>query len=206
MNNGAYSTQDAEKLGAKVEEIVRADLELETPVPYEIESAEGAGFTAKGLLSDAVTHLFGGKETLLMTMHYVLQQPRPMEFHVRLVRQGVGCHIGSIFYSTRLSKPVSGEVLLEDPKTFSSSKFKGDAGVADKLNANKDLIKRAGKFSRLEAPNFKMTAPRLFQVKPGDGGGMLLAATLPRSYGMGFKVSLDVKEFADLAALVEGSL
>ena len=58
---------------------------------------------------------------------------------------------------------------LEDPKMLGTSKFIGDATAATKLNANKDLLKRAGKFARTESPNLKVKAPRFFQVKPEDG-------------------------------------
>ena len=39
MNNGGYSSQDPATLGAKVEEVVRADLERNDPILFEVESA-----------------------------------------------------------------------------------------------------------------------------------------------------------------------
>ena len=206
MNNGAYMSQDPATLGPKVEEIVRADLGLTSPVPFEIVTGDGKKLGPGTFLSDAATHLFGGEEALLMIVCFDLQQPRPVSVQVRLNRQGVGSHIGSILYSTRLAKPIGGEVSLEEPKMLGSSKFTGDATAAARLNSNKDLVKRAGKFARTEAPNFKLKAPRLFQVKPEDGVATVVAASLARSYGMGFKVSLDVQEFIDLAGLIEASL
>ena len=70
---------------------------------------------------------------------------------VCLNRQGVGSHIGSVLYRAKLSKPISGEVTLEDPKMFGTSRFVGDATAAAKLNANKDLLKRAGSSPGLNA-------------------------------------------------------
>lgn len=78
--------------------------------------------------------------------------------------------------------------------------------TATKLNANKDLLKRAGKFARTESPNLKVKAPRFFQIKPEDGAAMVTATSLARSYAMGLKVSLDVKEFMDIVGLIEAAL
>jgi hypothetical protein len=206
VNNGAYMSQDPAILGPKIEEIVRADLGLSSPVPFEIVTGDGEKLGARTFLSDAATNLFGGQEALLMTVCFDLQQPRTVSVQVRINRQGVGSHIGSVLYRTGLAKTISGEVSLEEPKMLGSSKFVGDSTAAAKLNSNKDLIKRAGKFARTEAPNFKLKAPRLFQVKPEDGAATVLAASLARSYGIGFKVSLDVREFIDLAGLIEASL
>lgn len=209
MNNGAYLSQDPAVLGPKVEEVVRSDLGLNSPVPFEVISAadgNGKRFDAGALLADMATHVFGGKEAVLMTVCFDLQQPRPVCVQVGLNRQGVGSHIGSALYSTKISKPIAGEVSLEEPKMFGASKFVGNAGVAARLNANKDLLKRAGKFARTECPNFKLKAPRLFQVKPDNGGAVVTATSLARSYALGLKVSLDVQEFIELAGMIEASL
>lgn len=210
MNNGGYTSQDPQTLGAKVEELVRSELGLNASVPFEIIGAEdGKGFTAGSLLADTATHLFGGKATMLMSVGFSLTQPRVIALQVRLDRVGVGAHLGTLLYSTRITKPVLGEVTLEEPKTFGSSKFVSpqDPGAADRLNANKDLLKRVNKFARTEFPGFNVKGPRLFEIKPaGETGSDLVAATFPRSYAMGFKVSLDVKEFADLAGMIEAAL
>ncbi|HEY2586717.1 MAG TPA: hypothetical protein VGI81_13215 [Tepidisphaeraceae bacterium] len=206
MNNGAYMSQDPAVLGSKVEEVVRADLGLNSAVPFEVISGNGKTLDAGTMVADLATHVFGGKEAVLMTVCFDVQQPRPVCVQVGLNRQGVGSHIGSVLYSTKIAKPVSGEVSLEEPKMFGASKFVGDSAVADKLNANKDLLKRAGKFARTECPNFKLKAPRLFQVKPDNGGTLITATSLARSYALGLKVSLDVQEFIDLAGMIEASL
>lgn len=206
MNSGAYGSQTVEAVTPKVEELVRADLESPTPIPFEVEMGGAGKLSAGSLLADAATHLFGGRETLLFTVCFDLQQPRPFTLRVPIDRQGVGSHLGALLFAAKLSKPVTGEAALADPKMFGSSKFAGDAAVAAKLNANSELIQRANKFSRLESPNLHIKAPRLFKVAPQDGAAILIAGTLPRSYAMGMKVSLDVKEFLELANLVEASL
>jgi hypothetical protein len=206
MNNGGYMSQAADVVGPKVEELVRADLESQTPIPFEIEMGGAGKLTAGGVLSDAAKSFFGGRETLLFTVCFNLQQPRPITLQVPVDRQGVGSHLGALLYTTKLSKPVAGEASLGDPKMFGSSKFAGDAAVADKLNANSELIKRVNKFSRLEWQNMHLKAPRMVKVSSVDGAGVFAALTLPRSHAMGMKVSLDVKEFVELAGLVEASL
>jgi hypothetical protein len=210
MNMGAYNSQDPQTLGSRVEELVRSELGLSSAVPFQIIGAQDAkGFTAGSLLSDVATGVFGGKTTLLMSVGFELTQPRVVALQVQLDRQGIGAHLGTLLYSTRLNKPVRGDVTLEDPKTFGTSKFVSpqDPGAAERLSANKDLLKRVNKFARTECPNFHLKGPRLFQIKPeGDAGSNLVAATFPRSYAMGFKISLDLKEFVDLAGMVEAAL
>lgn len=206
MNNGAYTSQDAAVLGPKVEEVVRADLGASSPVPFRVSNGDGKTLSAGTMLADSAKYLFGGKEAVLMSVAFDLKEPRPATVEVCLNRQGIGSHIGSVLYRATLSKPISGEVTLEDPKMFGTSHFVGDAAAAAKLNANKDLLKRVGKFARTECPNLKLKAPRFFQVKPQDGAAAITATSLPRSYAMGLKVSLDVQEFMEIAGLIEASL
>ena len=206
MNNGSYSSQDPAVLGPKLEEVVRADLGATAPIPFRVENGDGKTLSGGAMLADAAKYLFGGKQAVLMTVSFDLKDPRPASVQACLNRQGVGSHIGSVMYHAKLSKPISGEVSLEEPKMFGMSKFVGDAAAAEKLNANKDLLKRAGKFARTECPNLKLKAPRFFEVKPENGVATITATSLPRSYAMGLKVSLDVKEFMDIAGMVEASL
>jgi hypothetical protein len=203
MNNGYYQSNKPEVVGPKVAEVIAADLGLAN-VPFEIELTDAPKLGAGGLFREAVSNIFGGTQTLLFTVCFDLKQPRPMTVHVRVDRYGVGSNLASALFSTTLSKPITTEAVLEDPKTFGSSKFTGDPAAIAKLNANKDLIKRAGKFARTEW--LKISAPRMFKIAPQDGAAVLLAATLPRSYAMGFKVTYDVAEFAELAALVEATM
>jgi hypothetical protein len=206
MNNGGYSSTDPLTLGGKVEEVIRADLGRTDAVPFTVDDAEDKGVSAGGFLKDAATSIFGGKATLVTTVNFDLKDPRPVELQVSVRRHGLGARLGSALLSTRLSKPVSGEVSLEDPKFLFGSKFIGDPAASERLNANKDLVKRAGKFSRVDCKNLELEAPRLFQIKADGGGAVLVVATCPRSYAVGLKVSYDVKEFIELAALIEAAL
>lgn len=206
MNNGAYSSQDPAVLGTKVEEVVRADLGATAPIEFSLLNGDAKTASAGTMLADTAKYLFGGREAVLATVVFELKQPRPVSLAVCLNRQGMGAHIGSVVYQAKLSKPITGEVTLEEPKMLGTSKFVGDPATAAKLNANKDLLKRVGKFARTESPNLKVKAPRFFQVKPEDGSAVIHATTLARSYAMGLKVSLDVQEFIELAGMIESSL
>ena len=50
MNNGAYISQDPAILGPKIEEIVRADLGLGSPVPFEIIPGDAQKLGARTFL------------------------------------------------------------------------------------------------------------------------------------------------------------
>jgi hypothetical protein len=126
---------------------------------------------------------------------------------VQVDRQGIGCHAGTIVFSAKLAKTAAGEVALEAPKTFGSSKFSGDAATAAKLNSSKDLLKRADKFSRTKSDvggGIKMD--RFFKLGPFETGSILVAGTLPRATGMGMSATTEAKEFIDLAKIIEDLL
>ena len=88
MNNGAYSSQDAAVLGPKIEEVVRADLGA-GPRSFQVLNGDGKTLTAGTMLADTAKYIFGGKEALLMTVAFDIQQPRPISLQVCLNRQGV---------------------------------------------------------------------------------------------------------------------
>ena len=207
MNNLAYTSQDPEKIVPKIEEILRKDLGVDAPISSRISDAAAGKASVGSMLHDAGVALFGGREALLFTVVFEIPSPRPVQLTVQVDRQGVGCHVGTIVFSTRLAKPAPGEVALEAPKTFGSSKFQGEAATAAKLNSSKDLLKRADKFSRTKSDvggGIKMD--RFFKVGPLESGSILVVGTLPRATGMGTGATTDAKEFMDLAKLIEDLL
>src|SRR5207244_4812553 len=135
-------------------------------------------------------------------------QRRPANLQVSINRQGVGSHAGLLMYSTKISRPVAGEVALEDPKFFGKSKFAGDATASAKLNGNGDLIKRANDFARVESQSGGLTLKikRCCKVVPHEGGSMLVITTLPRPVKMGFGAAIDAKDFFDIGNMVEAAL
>lgn len=207
MNNLAYTSQDPEKVVPKIEEILGKDLGVDAPIPHKISDATAGKASAGSMLHDAGVALFGGREALLFTVVFEIPSPRSVQLTVQVDRQGIGCHAGTIVFSTKLAKSVAGEVALEAPKTFGSSKFQGDAGTAAKLNSSKDLLKRADKFSRTKSDvggGIKMG--RYFKVGPLETGSILVVGTLPRATGMGTGATTDAKEFMDLAKMIEDLL
>jgi len=208
MNNLAYTSQDAAYVGAKVEEKVREEVGASAPLTYQVETGEAGAATIGSFLSDIGSGLIGGKDETLFRFNFDLSQRRPANLQVSINRQGVGSHAGLLMYSTKIAKPVAGEVALEDPKFFGKSKFAGDATAAAKLNGNGDLIKRANDFARVESQSGGLTLKikRCCKVIPHEGGSLLVIATLPRPTKMGFGAAIDAKDFFDIADLVEAAL
>ncbi len=207
MNNLAYTSQDPQNVGAKVEELLRKEVGAENPLPFTVVDAGGVDTGAATFAVDAMRVLFGGKTTVLFTLVFDVAQPRPFRLEAHAIRQGVGSHIGALLYSAPLSKPVSAASVLGEHKTFGSPKFSGDAAASERLNRG-DLSKRADKFARSSSNigGFETKLPRVFQVAPDGDVAVLQACTLPRATSMGMGASMDAKEFCDLAALVEAAL
>src|SRR6266849_3713068 len=130
MNNLAYTSQDAAYVGGRVEEKVREEVGASAPVPYQVETGEASTATVSSFLSDIGNALVGGADQTLFRLSFDLTQRRPAQLRVSINRQGVGSHAGPLMYSTKLSKPIAGEVALEDPKFFGKSKFTGEAAAA----------------------------------------------------------------------------
>jgi hypothetical protein len=208
MNVLAYNSQDPAKVGPKVEELLRTETGATAPLAYDVESAGVGKSTAGTVLREAVATLFGTSEVRLFTLNFALTSPRPANVEVHMHRQGVGCHAGPLLYSTQLSKKVGGEVWLGEPKTFGTAQFEGDPGTAAKLNASKELCKKADAFARTKTQlgGLDITAPRLLRIGPEGPGSLLVAATLGRPHMMGFKVSMESKAFFELAKMIEDAL
>lgn len=208
MNNLAYSTQDIEKVGTKVEEILRKDLGSDLPVAYTVKDHNAPKENLLGsMIKNLPTVLFGGKETVLYTLMFNIDKPRPIEIHMQINKQGIGCHAGSILFVTHINKTVAGNVTMEGPKMFGSSKFIGDTTASAKLNSNKELVKLTEKFARTKtdvAGGLKMD--RHVLIEPAENGSLLIIVTLPRATSMGMGATTDAKDFFTIASLVEQTL
>jgi hypothetical protein len=208
MNNLAYGSQQPEKVGPQVEEKLRKELGAPAPLPFQVEMAGTGGTTAGTVLADMARGLLGGHANTLFTLVFDLTAPRPAQLRAVVERQGVGCHVGPLLYSTPLTNAVKGEVTLEAPKMLGAPKLTGDAEVSAKLNAKGDLLKRLGKLARTEAEigGLTLKLERLVKLTPHEKGALLVVGTLPRPTSMGMDAALDAKEFLDLATLIEGAL
>ena len=208
MNNLAYASQDASVVGAKVEEKVREEVGASGPLPYQVEAGEAATVSVGSFLKDIGGAIVGGKGEALFRLHFDLPARRPTHLQVNVNRQGVGSHAGLLLYSAKLSKPVSGEAALEEPKFFGKSKFTGDAAACGKLNASGEIIKRANNLARVESQSGGLTikVKRLCRIVPDGGGSVLVVGTLPRPTKMGMSAAVDARDFFELADLVEAAL
>ncbi|HJQ34136.1 MAG TPA: hypothetical protein VJ866_18295 [Pyrinomonadaceae bacterium] len=208
MNNLAYTSQDAEYVGPKVEEKVREEVGADAPMPYRVETGEAATVSVGSFVGDVARGLVGGKDETLFRLRFGLPRLLPAELWVSVNRQGVGSHVGLLHYSAKLSTLCGGEVALEDPKFFGKSKFVGMEPTASRLNANGELIKRANGLARVESQSGGLTLKikRCCKVFPFAGGSMLVVATLPRPVKMGFGAAIDARDFFDLADMLEAAL
>ncbi len=208
MNTLAYSSQQPEKVAPKVEDLLRRELGATTPVPYEVETADANKTTVGTVLKEAIGKFFGSSEVPLFTLTFNVNAPRTAKVEVRMNRQGIGCHAGTLLYSARLNKKVAGEVTLDDPKTFSNSPFSGDPAACERLNANKALLKKANAFAvtKGQAGGMEITIPRFCRIAPDGDGAILVAATLGQPHMLGFKISMRSKDFFELAEMIEAAL
>ncbi len=208
MNNLAYSKQKSEDVAPQVEEILRKDLGMNVAVPYSVAEAGGAVGAIESIAQDAAKFFFGGNETLLFKLKFDIASPRTASIQVNINRQGIGCHAGSVTFSTFINKTIGGEVSLEEPKTFGTSKFVGDAGATAKLNGNKDLLKAADKFARVKSNmgGVELKMNRYFKLIPASNGTHIVVITFPRALSMGFSATTDAKDFFTLAAMIEAAL
>jgi hypothetical protein len=205
MNNLAYSSRDPQKVGSKVEEIIRKEIGAAAPVPYTVTEGSPTPYTVGSIVKQV---LVGGQTDLVFRLNFELPQPRPSRLEVSMDKQGVGCFAGTLLYSTKLSKWVGSEVALEPPKTFGKSKFTGDPQACAKLNANSGLVKLANNFARTESKlgGGTLKRERLFKIVPDANGAVLLIASLPRMTSMGFSATVDSKDFFEIATMVEATL
>lgn len=201
MNVLAYSTQDPAKVAAKLDEKLRDELGLTAPVPFTVEQGAGTGVSAGSLIAGAGRMLFGGTPDLMYTLVFDIPSPRRVQLRAHVNRQGVGSHVGWLLYATQLAKPVAGEVVLDEKKAV----FAGEPALAARLNGNKDLVKRIDKLARTKTNvgGLELTVPRLCTLQPGS---MFLVGTLGRGHAMGFKMSMDAKEYVEVAAMVEAAI
>lgn len=208
MNTLAYSTQKPEEVAIKVEDIIKKDLGVNDALKYEIIDTGEINKGLGGFLQDGLSLIVGGEEVPLFAVKFSLTVPRTVEIICTMVRQGVGCHCGTIAFTTMLNKTVSGTVTFEEPKVFGSSKFIGDKTISDKLNNNKELLKLTDKLARIKAitggVNVKMK--RYVKLEPEDNKTKLTIITLPRAVSMGFGVTTDAKDFFTIADMIEKAL
>ncbi len=74
------------------------------------------------------------------------------------------------------------------------------------MNANAEFIKRANKLARSESSYgpLSLKIQRMFTLLQKEkGSAMLAVGTLARPTAMGMSVSMDLKEFTDLADMIE---
>lgn len=197
------TSQKLEKVGPRIEEHVRKEVGATTPLPYEVEEAGDAG---EG--SPYWREIIGGSAILLCHLHFDVPGPRPVNLRISMNKESMfGCHAGLLLYSTRLSKTVNSNVALADPKFWGPSKFIGDENACEKLNDNNELVTLANLVSRTKYKPGDVTLQikRLFRISPEESSSLFIVGTLPAKV-FGEVDSLQIKEFFDLASMIEAAL
>jgi hypothetical protein len=199
MNVLAYQTQDPEKVAGYLIEKLHEELGGAVPIEHWRE-----GVSAKSLLAGVGRALLGGNADCMYVLTFDVEAARRFQLRCNVNRQGIGCHVGTLTYATRLGKHVDGDVML----TERGAQFAGDPTAAAKLNAHKDLCKRLDALARTRGNlgGFDVTIPRHAVIHSQPEGALFTLATLGRSHAMGFKMAIDAKELLDLAALLEAAL
>lgn len=209
MGNLAYGHQKTEEIAANVEEMLRKELGMGSPIPYTIEDGNASKTSLGSVLTEGASLLFFGREeVLLFALVFKLPGTREASLRVHVNRQGIGAHGGELLYTAKLNKKIAGELNLMPPKFLSSAKFEGDPQGAEKLNGNKDLIKQITKLARTKANvgGVDITIPLLVRIVPENEGSTLILATLPRMVSLGFSAMFDAQDFLNLAAAIEAAL
>ena len=210
MNNLVYKADPA-VVAPQVEELLRAEIGATSPVPYELVNP-GAAHNAGTVMSDILGSLFGGGLTVSFSLHFRIPEPRPTLLVVSIIRKDAmvvnNCYAGSLLYSTHIAKPVASAVTLGPSPMFSAASFAGDATAIAKLNASKELRKKADKFAMVSGglTGFEIKMPRQFTIAPEAGGALVVVNTLPRSTKMGLSAKFGCHEFFEIAGLVEAAL
>jgi hypothetical protein len=205
-------SQKAETVAPKIERRLRKEIGSGAPLNYTIENGEAHAASAGSLLGDVGAAL-AGKERgapFLFRLNFQLPQPRPTVLRVCVARQGFGCYVASLLYSTQLRKPVAGEVSFEESSNDWRSKprFVGDETTAERLNADRNLIKQVNllTFPWTQLGSLKISIRRFCKITPAEGGALLTAAALPRAYWLGFRLTGNAREFLEVASMIESAL
>lgn len=212
MGAFAFMSQKVETVAPKLERRLRKEIGAGPPLDYTVEDGEADGASVGSLLGDVGAALVHKERAapFLFRLNFRLPQPRPVNLRVSVARQGFGSYVASFLYSTRLSKQIAGEVSFEESSNDWRSKprFVGDEPTAERLNANRELIKQVNllTFPWTQLGSLKISIRRFCTITPAPGGAQLTAAALPRSYWLGYRLTSNAKEFLELASMIEAVL
>jgi len=114
MNNLAYTSQNPEKIVPKIEEILRKDLGVDAPIsPGSATLRRARPASARCCMTRR--RPFGGREACCSpSFSRSLAAARPIDGPSG--PSGVGCHVGTIIFSTRLAKPAPAKSLWKRPR------------------------------------------------------------------------------------------
>lgn len=206
----SFVSSNIEKIAPKIEEWIRKELGVSSSLRYQIEKADARSTTFTDLLRAGL----GGSMDEIHRLVFDLPHDKPVSLRVSLWKFSYGSVIGTLLYSGELSKPISGEVRIEKPDSIMHDKFVGDSTVADKLNGDRELVKRANQFisQRLSlGGGTSLKAEGYFGIRPYESKSLLIARTMLKQnflggvFGLG-GLSFGVNEFFDIASTIDAAL
>lgn len=196
-----------EKIGPKIAQMIRKEAGTTSPIPYQIEVAAARSTTFSDLLAAGM----GGSLDEIHRLVFELPGHRPTALRVSLVKMGLGSVIGSLLYSTEISKKINGEVFIEE---LGYGSFVGDPAAAEKLNADRELVKQANKFISTDLSlggNTTVRASGYFGIRPENSKSLVIAKTLLKQkvlgamFGLG-GLSFGIDQFGNIASTIDMTL
>jgi hypothetical protein len=202
-----YSTQILTEIGPLIEQVVRHDVGLATPVPYDFIDDPGAAAGEEGAQDDW-RHGIGLGWTAVGTIRFRLPWPPVASLTVRLVQFGLVTYVGSLRYAIELDRHLDANVTFERDKHRGGPTFIGGA-AASRLNATPDLAKRVASILREEFMSGALWVR-------GDGCGMALRQGEPGStldlwtYGrndyLGRNATTDAGRMLEIAGVIQETI
>lgn len=180
-----FTGQKAEKIGPRIEQMVRQELGSPVPLPYQVLPGTSGGATAGSLLSEwahAQIHL-SQQAAALFYIHFTLAAPRPFDLHITIMRHGMGALAGQCIFAVRLSKPVPGPLNLGELKLMGTRGFSGDPALAARLNSQRDVLAKAYGLVTTTSSigGTRIHIAHYLQIQPARVGSLLIVHRLPQS-------------------------
>ena len=119
-----YASQDLSRVSAAVEERIRKELGVTTPIPYRVTDQTTGETTSSGALGQWLRILWGTSIKWYGMIEFDIPSPRSAKLQARVARSiRNNSLVPSLLYSTMLATNVKAQLWLESPGLLSKSRF-----------------------------------------------------------------------------------
>ena len=202
--------QEINTIATNLELTIRNEIGAESPIPYEVEPGPAKPTSAKSFLLDAWRGWQDKPKGVLCTVRFDLTRPgeRMAELEVTVNKRLFTTFVTALQYEALLSVKLDDVVALETGGFFANAKFEGEEEASAKLNAVKDLPGIAWRFMNEEYTrgNAKVRINGLFGILTGGERSVLHVRCLPDVGLFGGKYKFGIKEFFEVADLIDETL